>query len=58
MLKKAECGRIDVVLEKTLESPLDGNVIKSVNLKGNQPWTFTDTEAEASELWPPDELTH
>ena len=37
MLKKAECGRIDVVLEKTLESPLDGNVIKSVNLKGNQP---------------------
>ena len=36
MLKKAECGRIAVVLEKTLESPLDCNVIKSVNLKGNQ----------------------
>ena len=58
MLKKAECGRIAVVLEKTLESPLDCNVIKSVNLKGNQSWTFTDTEAEASVLWPPDKPTH
>ena len=57
MLKKAECWRIDVVLEKTLESPLDCNVIKSVNPKGNQSWTFTrtDAEAEASVLWPPDE---
>ena len=46
-----------VVLEKTLESPLDSKEIKQVNSKANQPWTFigrTDTEAEASILWPPD----
>ena len=39
-----------VVLEKTLESPLDSKEIKPVNPKGNQPWIFigrTDTEAEA-----------
>ena len=44
------------VLEKTLESPLDGK-IKPVTSKGNQPWIFigrTDDEAEASVLWPPD----
>jgi len=39
--KKAECQRIDafktVVLEKTLESPLDNKEIKSVHPKGNQP---------------------
>ena len=35
-IKKAECQRIDVVLEKTLESPLDNKEIKPVNLKGNQ----------------------
>ena len=38
-----------VVLEKTLESPLDYKEIKPVNLKGNQPWIFigrTDSEAE------------
>ena len=48
-----------VVLEKTLESPLDSDEIKPVNPKGNQPWTFigrTDAEAEALILWP--ELTH
>ena len=46
-----------VVLEKTLESPLDCKEIKPVHPKGNQPWTFigrTDAEAEASKLWPPD----
>ena len=46
-----------VVLEKTLESPLDCKEIKSVNLKGNQPWICIgriDAEAEASILWPPD----
>ena len=46
-----------VVLEKTLESPLDCKEIKPVNLKGNQPWIFigrTDAEAEAPVLWPPD----
>ena len=46
-----------VVLEKTLESPLDCKEIKSVNAKGDQSWIFigmTDAEAEASILWPPD----
>ena len=46
-----------VVLEKTLESPLDCKEIKPVNLKGNQSWILigsTDAEAEASILWPPD----
>ena len=46
-----------VVLEKTLESPLDSKETKPVNLKGNQPWIFigrTDAEAEAPILWPPD----
>ena len=46
-----------VVLEKTLESPLDCKEIKPVNPKGNQPWIFigkTDTEAEAPISWPPD----
>ena len=46
-----------VVLEKTLESPLDCKEIKPVNPKGNQPWIFierTDAEAEALILWPPD----
>ena len=37
-----------VVLEKTLESPLDHKEIKSVNPKGNQPWIFIGrTDAEA-----------
>ena len=46
-----------VVLEKTLEIPLDSKEIKPVNLKGNQLWIFTgrtDAEAEAPILWPPD----
>ena len=45
-----------VVLEKTLESPLDCK-IKPVNLKGNQPWIFigrTEAKAEPPILWPPD----
>ena len=45
-----------VVLEKTLEGPLDCKEIKPVNLKGNQSWIFigrTDAEAEAPILWPP-----
>ena len=45
------CLRI-MVLEKTLESLLDSKEIKSVNLKGNQPWIFiTRTDAEAAILW-------
>ena len=47
-----------VVLEKTLESPLDCEEIKSVtNPKGNQPWIFigkTVAEVETPILWPPD----
>ena len=46
-----------VVLEKTLESPLDCKEIYPVNPKGNQSWIFigrTDAEAEAPILWPPD----
>ena len=46
-----------VVLEKTLESPLNNREIKLVNPKGNQPWIFigsTDVEAESPILWPPD----
>jgi len=46
-----------VVLEKTLESPLDCKEIKPVNPEENQPWIFIgriDAEAKASILWPPD----
>ena len=44
-----------VVLEKTLESPLDSKEIKPVHPKGNQLWIFTGrTDAEAPILWPPD----
>ena len=44
-----------VVLEKTLETPLDCKEIKPVNPKGNQPWIFIRrTDAEAPILWPPD----
>ena len=46
-----------VVLEKTLESPLDCKEIQPVNFKGNQSWIFTrstDAEAETLVLWPPD----
>ena len=46
-----------VVMEKTLESPLDSKEIQPVHLKGNQPWVFiekTDAEAEVPILWPPD----
>jgi len=45
-----------VVLEKTLESPLNSK-IHSVRTKGNQSWTFigrTDVETETPILWPPD----
>ena len=44
-----------VVLQKTLERPLDFKEIKPVSPKGNQPWIFigrTDAEAETSVLWP------
>ena len=60
IIKKAEHWRTDafeLVLEKTLYSPVDCKEIKPVNPKGNQSWTFTeriDTKAEAPILWPPD----
>ena len=44
-----------MVLEKTLESPLDCKEIKSVNPKGNQPRILIGrTNAEAPILWPPE----
>ena len=46
-----------VVLEKTLESPLDCKESQPVYPKGNQSWVFigrTDAEAETPILWPPD----
>ena len=49
-----------MVLEKTLESPLDSKEIKPGNPKGNQPWISigrTDAEAEAPIFWPPDVKT-
>ena len=45
-----------VLLEKTLESPLESKEIKPLNPKGNQPWILTestDAEAEVPILWPP-----
>ena len=46
-----------LVLEKTLESPLDFKEIQPVHPKGNQSWIFigkTDAEAETPIIWPPD----
>ena len=64
-VKKAERQRIDafvqnhvlmfVLLEKTLESPLDCKEIQPVHPKGDQSWVFirrTDAEAETPVLWP------
>ena len=45
------------MLEKTLESSLDGKEIQPVHSKGDQSWVFfgrTDAEGEAQILWPPD----
>ena len=51
-----------VVLEKTLESPLDCKEIQPVHSKGDQPWDFfgrNDAKAEIPVLWPPHaKLTH
>ena len=43
-----------VVLENTLESPLDCKEIQPVHPKGDQSWVFIDAEAETPILWPPD----
>ena len=60
-IKKAEHQRIDafetVVLEGTLQSPLDCKEIQPVHPKGDQSWVFigrTDVEAETPIFWPPD----
>ena len=48
---------LNCVLEKTLESPLDGKEIQPVHPKGNKSWIFigrTDAEAETPIFWPPD----
>ena len=45
-----------MVLEKTLESPMNCKEIQPVHSKGNQPWVFfgrTDAKAETTILWPP-----
>ena len=56
-IKKAENWYFwTVLLERTLESPLDCKEIQPVNPKGNQSWIFigrTDAEAETPILWPP-----
>ena len=49
-----------MMLEKTLESPLDFKEIQPVHPKGNQSFVFigrTDVEAETTILWPPDAKT-
>ena len=58
-VKKAECRRSDafeLVLEETLESPLDCKEIQPVHSKADQPWVFfgrNDAKAETPVLWPP-----
>ena len=59
-VKKAERRRIDafetVVLEKTLEPPLNCKEIQPVHSEGAQPWYFfgrNDAKAETPVLWPP-----
>ena len=58
-VRKAEHRRIDafkLVLEKTLESPLDCKEIHPVHSEGYQPWDFfggNDAKAEAPVFWPP-----
>ena len=58
-VKKAERRRIDaleLVLEKTLENPLDCKEIQPVHSEGDQPWDFfgrNDAKAETPVLWPP-----
>ena len=46
-----------MVLEKTLENPLDSKKVQPVHPKGDQSWVFigrTDVEAETPIMWPPD----
>ena len=58
-VKKTERRRIDafeLLLDKTLESPLDCKEIQPVHSEGDQPWDFfggNDAKAETPALWPP-----
>ena len=55
-LSAEELMLLTVVLEKTLESPLDCKEIQPVNSKGDQSWVFfgkNDPKAETPVLWPP-----
>ena len=45
-VKKAKLRRIDALLEKTLESPLDCKEIQSVHSKGDQSWVFFGSEVK------------
>ena len=56
-LSTKELMLLNLVLKKTLESPLDFKEIQLVHPKGDQSWVFigrTDVEAETSIFWPPD----
>ena len=56
-LSTKELMLLNVVLEKTLESPLDCKEIQPVHSEGDKSWVFfgrTDVEAETPILWPPD----
>ena len=55
-LSAKELMPLNVVLEKTLESPLDCKEIQPVHSEGDQPWDFfgrNDAKAETPVLWPP-----
>ena len=55
-LSAEELMLLNVVLEKTLESPLDCKEIQAVHSEGDQPWDFfgrNDAKAETPVLWPP-----
>ena len=57
ILSAEELMLLTVVLQKTLESPLDCKEIQTVHPTGDQSWVFigrTDAEAETPVLWPPD----
>ena len=57
-LSAEELMLLNVVLEKTLESPLDCKEIQPVHPNGDQSWVFIgriDAEAETPVLWPPHE---
>ena len=55
--RKLSAEELMLLLEKTLESPLDCKEIQPVHPKGDQSWVFigrADVEAETLILWPPD----